>query len=122
MFEEGQFAGNDVPLVSRLSGNAGFSWNIWQRYLVFDANARFWSDRRFDNDQPNKAQLIPANGTIDLKLSGEIDRFFWSASVVNLLDNYYYDYGIASATVGNGSIAIYPLPARVFMFKGGMTF
>ena len=122
VFEEGQFAGNDVPLVSRLSGNAGFSWNIWQRYLVFDANARFWSDRRFDNDQPNKAQLIPANGTIDLKLSGEIDRFFWSASVVNLLDNYYYDYGIASATVGNGSIAIYPLPGRVLMFKGGMTF
>lgn len=122
VFEEGQFAGNDVPLVSRLSGNAGFSWNIWQRYLVLDANARFWSERRFDNDQPNKAQLIPANSTIDLKLSGEINQFFWSASVINLLDNYYYDYGIASATVGNGSIAIYPLPGRVFMLKGGMTF
>ena len=122
VFEEGQFAGNDVPLVSRLSGNAGFSWNIWQRYLVFDANARFWGDRRLDNDQPNKAQLIPANGTIDLKLSGEINQFFWSASVINLLDSYYYDYGIASATVGNGSIAIYPLPGRVVMLKGGMTF
>lgn len=122
VFEEGQFAGNDVPLVSRLSGNAGFSWNIWQRYLVFDANARFWGDRRLDNDQPNQAQLIPANATIDLKLSGEINQFFWSASVINLLDRYYYDYGIASATVGNGSIAVYPLPGRVVMFKGGMTF
>jgi iron complex outermembrane receptor protein len=122
VFEEGEFAGNDVPLVSRLSGNAGFTWNIWQRYLVLDANARFWSSRRFDNDQPNKQPLIPANGTIDLKLSGEINQLFWSVSVINLLNNYYYDYGIASATVGNGSYSIYPLPGRTFMVKAGMTF
>jgi iron complex outermembrane receptor protein len=121
VFEEGAFAGNDVPLVSRLSGSAGFSWNVWQTYLVFDANARFWSSRRFDNDQPNTQPLIPANATIDMKLSGAIDRFFWSAAVINLLDTQYYDYGIASATT-QGSYAIYPLPGRVFMLKGGMTF
>lgn len=125
VFEEGQFAGKDVPLVSPLSGNAGFTWNVFQKYLVFDLNARFWSARRFDNDQTNRHPLIPANGTIDLKLSGEINQFFWSASVINLLDNYYYDYGIAAAGTNPatvGSVAIYPLPGRVFMFKGGMTF
>ena len=121
VFEEGAFAGKDVPLVSALAGNVGFSWNVWQRYVVFDANARFWSSRRFDNDQPNTQPLIPANATIDFKLSGEIDRFFWSASVINLLDTQYYDYGIASATT-QGSYAVYPLPGRIFMVKGGMTF
>ncbi|MBI3700149.1 MAG: TonB-dependent receptor [Afipia sp.] len=121
VFEEGAFAGNDVPLVSRLSGSAGFSWNVWHKYLVFDANARFWSSRRFDNDQPNTQPLIPANATIDLKLSGTVDQFFWSAAVINLLDKQYYDYGIASATM-QGSYAIYPLPGRVFMAKAGMTF
>lgn len=125
VFEEGQFTGNDVPLVSKLSGNAGFSWNVYQKYLVLDVNGRFWSARRFDNDQDNRHPLIPANGTIDIKLSGEINQFFWSASIINLLDNYYYDYGIASATPGNasiGSIAVYPLPGRTYMLKAGMTF
>ena len=125
VFEEGPNTGKDVPLVSRMSGNAGFSWNVWQRCLILDANARFWSSRRFDNDQPNRHPVIPANATIDLKLSGEINQFFWSAAVINLLDSYYYDYGIASAGAAPtniGSIAVYPLPGRIFMLKGGMTF
>lgn len=125
VFEEGRYTGKDVPLVSRLSGSAGFSWNIWQKYVALDASARLWSSRRFDNDQPNRHPVIPANATIDLKLSGEIDRFFWSASVINLLDANYYDYGVASAGAAPtaiGSIAVYPLPGRMFMLKAGMQF
>jgi len=121
VFEEGPFAGKDVPLVSRLSGSAGFTWNIWQRYAVLDASARFWSSRRLDNDQANAQSLIGANATIDLKLSGQYNNFFWSAAVINLLDRQYYDYGIASAFTP-GSYAIYPLPGRLFMVKAGMTF
>ncbi|MFX4658481.1 hypothetical protein ABTA71_19605, partial [Acinetobacter baumannii] len=64
---------------------------------------------------------IGANATIDLKLSGEIDRFFWSAAVINLFDAQYYDYGIASAFTP-GSYAIDPLPGRMFLVKAGMTF
>ena len=121
VFEEGQYTGKDVPLVSRLSGSAGFTWNIWQKYAVLDATARFWSSRRLDNDQANTQSLIGANATIDLKLSGEIDRFFWSAAVLNVLDAQYYDYGIASAFTP-GSYVIYPLPGRMFLVKAGMTF
>ena len=121
VFSEGQFAGKDVPLVSALSGSAGLSWNVYQKYLVLDANARFWSSRHLDNDQANTQPLIPANATLDLKLSGEIDRFFWSAAIINVFDVQYYDYGIASATT-QGAYAIYPLPGRTYMLRAGMTF
>jgi len=121
VFEEGQFAGNDVPLVSRVSGNAGFTWDIWQKYAVLDANVRFWGSRRMDNDQPNKQPTIPANATLDLKLSGKYDRFFWSIAVNNLFDVFYYDYAVASTTSA-GVYNAYPLPGRTYMLKAGMTF
>lgn len=70
VFREGSWAGNDLPLVSRYTASAGVTWNIWQNYLVFDAIARFWCERRMDNDQAGTQKPIPADGTIDLKLSG----------------------------------------------------
>ena len=60
VFREGPFAGNDVPLVSRYTGSAGVSWNIWQNYLVADATVRAWSERFMDNDQANTQRRIPA--------------------------------------------------------------
>ena len=121
IFREGPFAGNDVPLVSRYTGNFGLTWNVWQNYLVLDATARVWSARRMDNDQPNTQSKIPANGTIDLKLSGKYDRYFWSFSVNNVLNAQYYDYAIASAFT-DGRFSAYPLPGRTYLLKAGATF
>jgi iron complex outermembrane recepter protein len=121
VFREGMFAGNDVPLVSRYTANAGVSWNIWQKYLVVDATVRYWSSRRMDNDQPNTQPLIPANATVDFKLSGAYDRYFWSLSVNNIFNVLYYDYSVASASTP-GVFAAYPLPGRTAMLKAGMTF
>jgi iron complex outermembrane receptor protein len=121
IFREGQFAGNDVPLVSRYTGNAGVTWNIWQNYLVFDATLRAWSERFMDNDQANTQSRIPASATADLKLSGAYDRFFWSVSVNNLFNALYYDYAIAS-TFTAGRFSAYPLPGRTYMVKAGATF
>jgi iron complex outermembrane receptor protein len=121
VFREGAFAGNDVPLVSRYTANAGVSWNVWQKYVVFDATLRAWSSRRMDNDQRNVQPLIPANATVDLKLSGEYEHFFWSISANNLFNALYYDYAIASATT-LGRYNAYPLPGRTYMVKAGVTF
>ncbi len=121
VFREGPFAGHDIPLVSRYTANAGVTWNIWQKYLVADATLRFWSSRRMDNDQPNTQSLIPANATVDFKLSGEYDRFFWSLSVINALNALYYDYAIASAFT-DGRFSAYPLPGRTYIVKAGATF
>jgi len=88
VFREGAFAGNDVPLVSRYTGSAGVTWNIWQNYLVFDATLRAWSERFMDNDQTNTQRQIPGNATADLKLSGAYEHFFWSVSVNNLFNDH----------------------------------
>jgi iron complex outermembrane receptor protein len=121
VFREGQYAGNDVPLVSRYTANAGVTWNAWQKYLVVDATVRYWSSRRMDNDQLNTQPLIPANATVDLKLSGEYDRYFWSLSVNNVFNALYYDYAVASAFTP-GAFSAYPLPGRTYMVKAGATF
>jgi iron complex outermembrane receptor protein len=121
IFREGMWAGNDVPLVSRYTANAGLTWNIWQSYLVLDATARFWSERRMDNDQAGTQKMIPASGTIDLKLSGRYERYFWSLSVNNVLNALYYDYAIAS-TFTDGRFSAYPLPGRTYLLRAGATF
>nr|WP_167533282.1 TonB-dependent receptor [Bradyrhizobium cajani] len=121
VFREGVWAGNDVPLVSRYTASAGITWNIWQNYVVLDATARFWSERRMDNDQAGTQKPIPANGTIDLKLSGQYERYFWSLSVNNILNALYYDYAIAS-TFTDGRFSAYPLPGRTYLLKAGATF
>jgi iron complex outermembrane recepter protein len=121
VFREGQFAGKDIPLVSRWSGNTGVTWNIWQKFLVLDVTARLWSERRMDNDQRNIQPLIPANATVDAKIGGEYKHFFWSAAVQNLLDAKYFDYAIASATT-LGYYNGYPQPGRTVLLRAGATF
>jgi iron complex outermembrane recepter protein len=121
VFREGPFTGNDIPLVSRYTASGGVTWNAWQKYLVVDATVRYWSSRRMDNDQPNTQPLIPANATVDFKLSGEYDRYFWSLSVNNVFNALYYDYAIASAFTSDRFNA-YPLPGRTFLVKAGATF
>jgi len=74
-----------------------------------------------DNDQANKQTRIPADATIDLKLSGAYERFFWSLSVNNLFNALYYDYAIASSFT-DGRFSAYPLPGRTYMVKAGATF
>src|SRR5665213_1334552 len=120
-FREGQFAGNDIPLVSHWTSNAGASWDIWKKFAVLDVTGRFVGERRMDNDQTNTQPLIPANATIDVKLGGQYDHFFWSAAVLNLFNVSYFDYAIASAFT-QGFYSAYPQPGRTFVLRAGATF
>ncbi len=74
-----------------------------------------------DNDQANIRRRIPADATVDLKVSGAVDHFFWSFAVNNLFDRLYYDYAVASAFTP-GRFAAYPLPGRSYLLKAGVTF
>jgi iron complex outermembrane receptor protein len=131
-FREGEFAGNEIPLVSPWSGNVNLSWNIIDKLLVFDVTGRFWSARRMDNDQANVQPEIPANGTVDVRLGGAYERFFWSVAVENLFNVDYYDYAIASGGIPAGAFpavpptmgaySAYPQAGRTFMVRAGATF
>ena len=114
VFREGQFAGKEIPLVSPWSGSAGMTWDIVKKLLVLDVTARFWSDRRMDNDQANVQPVIPANATVDLQLGGEYGRLSWAVTAQNLMDVRYFDYAIASATTP-GYYTGYPQPGRTFL-------
>ena len=120
-FREGMYAGNDVPLVSRWTGNVGLSWNIYHKLAVFDAVVNYVGDRRMDNDQANFQPLIPAHTTVDLRLGGEWKHLFWSVSVQNLFDVQYFDYAVASSATF-GRYNAYPLAGRTFMVKAGATY
>jgi iron complex outermembrane recepter protein len=120
IFRDGPNAGNDVPLVSRWTGNVGLSWNIIDKKLTFDTIVHYVGERRMDNDQANFQPQIPAYTTLDLQLSGKMDQFLWSAAVANLFDVEYFDYSVASAFTP-GAYNAYPLPGRIFMVKAGTT-
>jgi iron complex outermembrane recepter protein len=120
-FRQGIFAGNDVPLVSPWTANIGVSADLYQKYLVFDAVLRYVGDRRMDNDQANFQPLIPAHTTVDVRLGGQVQNFFWSASMQNLFNALYFDYAFASSATF-GRYSAYPLPGRTFLVKAGATF
>lgn len=120
-FRQGIFAGNDVPLVSPWTANIGVSADLYQKYLVFDAVLRYVGDRRMDNDQANFQPLIPAHTTVDVRLGGQVQNFFWSASMQNLFNALYFDYAVASSATF-GRYNAYPLPGRTFLVKAGATF
>jgi iron complex outermembrane receptor protein len=120
VFNEGPFAGNDVPLVSRWSGSAGVSWDVYRKYLVFDTVARMFGPRRMDNDSANVQPLIPGKTIVDARIGGQYEKFFWSLSVQNVFNVNYFEYAIASTfTLGNYNA--YPLPGRTVLAKAGVT-
>ena len=96
-FREGIYAGNDVPLVSRWTGNIGLSADLYQKLVVFDAVLRYVGERRMDNDQANFQPLIPAHTTVDVRLGGQTQNLFWSVAVQNLFNVLYFDYAVASS-------------------------
>ena len=120
-FSEGQWRGNEVPLVSRVTGSAGLSWDIAGKLATLDAGVRRVGERRFDNDQANFQPTIPGHTLVDLRLAGRIEWAHWSLAVNNLLDAKYFDYGIASSGTF-GTYNAYPLPGRTLMARIGASF
>jgi iron complex outermembrane receptor protein len=120
VFREGVFAGNEVPLVARDTGSLSLFW-VPQAKLSLSAAARYTGTKRFDNDQTNTFQKIPAYTLVDLKVLGEYARWKWTAAVSNVFDKKAFDYGIRS-TASPDIYNAYPLPERGFSISLGRDF
>jgi iron complex outermembrane receptor protein len=120
VFREGSFAGNEVPLVARDAGSLSLFWTPKEK-LTLSASARYTGDRRFDNDQTNTFQKIPAYTTVDIKIAGKNKAWKWQAAVNNAFDEKAFDFGIRSSTSPSIYNA-YPLPERSFSFSLGRDF
>ena len=120
VFSEGTFAGNDIPLISRWTANGGLSWNVWDKWVVYDLTVRYAGERRLDNDSRNVQPMIPAHTVVDMRLGGEVKNAFWSIAVENIFNEMFFDYGIASTTT-IGRYNAYPQPGRTVMARFGLT-
>lgn len=123
VFREGVFAGNDIPLVARNTASVGVVWNVFDTRLVFTGDVRFIGSRRMDNDSRNLQPLTPTYTLVDVRLGGDIDRYFWSVAVQNLFNADYFDYAIASAGTDAFNIGVfnaYPQPGRTFLLRAGV--
>jgi iron complex outermembrane receptor protein len=110
-----------VPLVSRWSGVTGLSWDVWQRYVVYDLIVRYAGERVMDNDFANTQKMIPAHALVDMRIGGEVKNFFWSFNVQNVFNDLYYDYAIASPFTP-GRFSAYPQPGRTYLLRAGAQF
>lgn len=121
-FREGEFAGNDVPLVSPWTGNAGVSWNIFGPQLWVDANVRYFGRRYLDGNEnnANAVYFVPSTTLVDVKIGGELENFFWSAAVQNVFDEEYFEYGLDLSFPPFLQYSFYPLPGRTYMLKAGV--
>lgn len=117
-FRDGQYAGNRVPLVAAWTGSLTLSWAVIKKWLTLDAVLNYVGKRHMDDDQINDGPYIPSYTTLDLRIGGEYQQFFWSAAVNNVFDKEYYDYAIESGFTP-GRFGFYPQPGRTFMVKAG---
>jgi len=120
LFRGGAFAGNEVPLVARNTGSLSLLWSP-NRDLAFSTSARYTGTKRFDNDQSNTFQKIPAYRTVDLKLLGTVDTWKWQAGINNVFNEKAYDTGVRSTSTPDKYNA-YPLPERNLSLAIGKDF
>ena len=119
-FADGQFDGQDVPLVPNIIASAGINWKI-KPWLNLNTAITYEGDRRLANDEQGYFTKLSDFTVWDLDLKGEYRSFTWSASVNNVLDKDYQTFGTASDTTP-GKYSVQTLPGRTYFFRLGLKF
>ena len=101
-------SGRDIPLVPRVLANLSATWHFSPATRLTGA-ASYVGRERYDNDQANSFErLMPAYGLLDLKLVHQLTDWTFSATINNLLDKHYYNYGIVNSFACATPVCAYP--------------
>ena len=119
-FTQGDFDGKDVPLVSDVTASAALRWKINKNFKL-NTNLNYVGERWLENDEDNTFPKTPAYLLLGMRLPGQYGKFSWSLTTNNLLDQNYFNYGVASTTTA-GRYNAYPQPGRTFMARAGVDF
>jgi iron complex outermembrane recepter protein len=116
-FKTGVYGGIDVsgatvPLVPRTLATLRAAWLFAQRTQLNATISRVGT-QRFDNDQANTfARMMPSYSLADLKLSHDVGAWKLSASIINVFDRKYFNYGIVNAFSCATAVCAYPQAGR----------
>jgi iron complex outermembrane receptor protein len=89
--------GKEVPLVPRDRIGLTLGWQLAASTRL-SANINHIGAQRYDNDQANRYQRMPAFTLTDLKLTHQMGAWRWAAGINNLFAERYYLYGIVNGS------------------------
>lgn len=117
-FQDGVFDGKDVPLVSDITAAAVLNYRV-NKYIRVSTLVNYVGERWLENDEANTFPKTPDHVLVGLKIAGDVGPAFWSATINNLLDEDYFNYGVASTTTA-GTFNSFPQPGRTFLVRAGI--
>ncbi len=104
-------AGKTVPLVPRHKLTLRTAWDFAPSTRL-SGTASYVSDQFMDNDEPNSLGVkIPSYTLVDVKLTHQEGPWVFAATLNNVFNRKYYNYGVRSQFVADRYNA-YPLPER----------
>lgn len=112
-FTDGDYDGNDVPLVAPFTATVSAEWRP-QPWLSSMLVIRHVDEKWMDNDQENEQTQIPDYTLVDFKVQGQYEGWKASLSVNNIFDEDYYTDAVAS-TFTPGRFSAFPLPGTTYM-------
>lgn len=114
-FREGEFRGNEVPLVPSNTASLSALWDL-SSAMQFIMTANHVGTKFFDNDEDNTFMKISSYDIVDVKLLSKFGPWKFSGTINNLFGEEYFDYGVIS-NFTPGRYNAYPLPERSAIFS-----
>lgn len=107
---DGDFKGQDVPLVASRGGSLSGTWQVapaWRIYAELQGIGR----RPLGGDFDNSLDELPGHGLLNSHLQWQQGRWTARLRINNLLDHEYSEYGGSSFDAGFAEVpAFYPSP------------
>lgn len=112
-FEGGEYNDKKIPGVPEHKWSAGMNLSL-NKDLKLSLISNYVGERYFISDQANSLPRMAAHYTVDTKISYTKSNFSLYFALNNLLNEDYYEYGVANPS--RTAKVYYPSPERNFTF------